>query len=149
MRIYSGSSCFCDTGIPTGEVDMHGNELFSGDIVQLWHGNYIGEDCEEWMPVGGLTAIVGKQYTNYSNAPMGRNEGPTRSPLSPNTHNFRCKFSWSYRHQVSRLCRCTGAATIGSFQRDSHSTQSPASPNSAMRPQAAQRCAGRWSSQGR
>ena len=38
MRIYSGSSCFCDTGIPTGEVDMHGNELFSGDIVQLWHG---------------------------------------------------------------------------------------------------------------
>ena len=40
MRIYSGSSCFCDTGIPTGEVDMHGNELFSGDIVQLWHGRW-------------------------------------------------------------------------------------------------------------
>ena len=52
-------------------------------------------------------------------------------------------------HHVSRLCRCTGAATIGSFQRLSHSTQSPSSPNSAMRPHAAQRCAGRWSSHGR
>ena len=78
MRIYSGSCCFCDVGLPTGETDERGNELFSGDIVQLWHGNYIGEDYEEWLPVGGLTAIVGKQYTTYSNAPMERNEGPTR-----------------------------------------------------------------------
>ena len=41
MKIYSGTCCMCDVGISTNEKDMHGNELFSGDIVQLWHGNYI------------------------------------------------------------------------------------------------------------
>jgi hypothetical protein len=54
-------------GIPAKQKDMHGKELFSGDIVQLWHGNYIGTDMEEWMPAGGLTAIVGNQYQSYSN----------------------------------------------------------------------------------
>lgn len=66
MQIYSGSSCQCDIGIPTGQEDWHGNELYSGDIVQLWHGGYIGTDLEEWLPSSGLTAIVGKQYQGYS-----------------------------------------------------------------------------------
>jgi len=66
MKIYSGKCCMCDVGISTNEKDMHGNELFSGDIVQLWHGNYIGTDGEEWMPSSGLTAIVGKQYQSFS-----------------------------------------------------------------------------------
>ena len=66
MRLYGGSCCICDVGMPTGEKDMHGKELFSGDIVQLWHGNYIGEDIEEWLPSSGLTAIVGNQYQSYS-----------------------------------------------------------------------------------
>ena len=66
MRIFSGSSCFCDTGIPANEKDIHGNELFSGDIVQLWHGEYLGTDVEEWMPSSGLTAIVGNQYQSYT-----------------------------------------------------------------------------------
>ena len=66
MKIYSGNCCMCDVGIPTGEVDMHGNELFSGDIVQLWHGNYIGTDFEEWYPSSGVTAIVGDQYQSYT-----------------------------------------------------------------------------------
>lgn len=66
MRIYSGSCCMCDVGRPTGEVDIHGIELFTGDIVQLWHGNYIGTDIEEWMPSDGLTAIVANQYQSYS-----------------------------------------------------------------------------------
>ena len=66
MKIYSGSCCLCNVGIPTGETDMHGNELFSGDIVQLWHGNYIGTDVEEWFPSSGLTAIVGNQYRSYT-----------------------------------------------------------------------------------
>ncbi len=66
MKIYSGSCCMCDVGIPTGEVDMHGKALFSGDIVQLWHGNYIGTESEEWLPSSGLTAIVGNQYRSYS-----------------------------------------------------------------------------------
>lgn len=66
MRIYSGKSCMCDVGRPTGAVDMHGCELFTGDIVQLWHGNYIGTDLEEWLPSDGLTAIVADQYQSYT-----------------------------------------------------------------------------------
>ncbi len=65
-KIYSGSCCLCDCGIPTQEKDIHGKELFSGDIVQLWHGDYLGTDIEQWMPFGGLTAIVGNQYQSYS-----------------------------------------------------------------------------------
>ena len=68
MRIYSGESCFCDIGIPANENDMNGNPLFSGDIVQLWHGEYLGKDYEQWMPSSGLTAIVGKQYQSYCNS---------------------------------------------------------------------------------
>ena len=67
MRIYSGSCCMCDIGRPTGQMDMHDNELFSGDIVQLWHGNYVGTDLEEWLPSSGLTAIVGNQYQSFLN----------------------------------------------------------------------------------
>lgn len=67
MKIYSGSFCFCDTGRPTGFFDIHGRELFTGDIVQLWRGSYIGTDIEEWMPSDGLTAIVADQYRSYSN----------------------------------------------------------------------------------
>ena len=78
MKIYSGSCCFCDVGIPTGETDIHGDELFSGDIVLLWHGNYIGEECEEWMPSGGLTAIVGRQYTSRWDGTIEENPGPLR-----------------------------------------------------------------------
>lgn len=62
MKIYSGKYCFCETGIETGETDMHGNELFTGDIVQLWHGNYVGTDLEEWFPESGLTAIVAEGH---------------------------------------------------------------------------------------
>lgn len=66
MKVYSGDCCMCDVGIPTGEADMHGKKLFSGDIVQLWHGNWIGEECEEWLPSSGLTVITGNQYTSYA-----------------------------------------------------------------------------------
>ena len=66
MKIYSGSCCMCDCGIPANEKDMHGNDLFSGDIVQLWHGNFIGTDYGEWLPSSGLTAIVGNQYNSYA-----------------------------------------------------------------------------------
>jgi hypothetical protein len=78
MRIYSGSCCFCDVGLPTDETDERGNKLFSGDIVQLWHGNYIGEDFEEWLPSSGLTAIVGRQYARSPDGTLERIEGPTR-----------------------------------------------------------------------
>jgi len=62
MKIFSGRYCFCDTGIPTGEKDWHGNDLFTGDIVQLWHGNYVGTEMEEWLPDSGLTAIVAEGH---------------------------------------------------------------------------------------
>lgn len=78
MRIYSGTSCFCDVGIETGETDMHGESLFTGDIVQLWHGNYIGAECEEWLPSSGITAIVANQYTSYSDGTIKLNEGENK-----------------------------------------------------------------------
>ncbi|MDY6857334.1 MAG: hypothetical protein SWO11_22050 [Thermodesulfobacteriota bacterium] len=67
MKIYSGSCCLCDVGLPANQKDIHGNDLFSGDIVMLWHGSYLGTDIEEWLPSDGLTAIVGNQYQSYSN----------------------------------------------------------------------------------
>ena len=67
LQVFSGQCCFCDIGRKTGETDMHGKELFTGDIVQLWHGNFIGTDLEEWMPSDGLTAVVAKQYQTYCN----------------------------------------------------------------------------------
>jgi|DEB0MinimDraft_10_1074344.scaffolds.fasta_scaffold16840_4 hypothetical protein len=65
MKIFSGDVCKCDVGIPTNELDMHGNRLHTGDIVQLWHGEYIGEEFEQWLPSSGLTAIVADQYKSY------------------------------------------------------------------------------------
>ena len=53
-------------GYPTGKLDMNGEDLFVGDVVQLWHGNYIGTNLEEWMPSDGLTAIVSDKYQSYS-----------------------------------------------------------------------------------
>lgn len=62
MKIYSGSYCFCDVGIPTGVVDMNDDQIFTGDIVQLWHGSYIGTDLEEWLPSTGITAVVAEGH---------------------------------------------------------------------------------------
>ena len=74
MRVYSGSYYMCDSGEETGEVDMHGNELFTGDVVQLWHGNFIGSELEEWYPSSGLTVIVKNKYTSYCDGTFIENE---------------------------------------------------------------------------
>lgn len=66
MKVFSGNCCMCDVGMETGELDMHGSELFTGDIVQLWHGGYIGTDLEEWYPSSGLTVITANQYQSYT-----------------------------------------------------------------------------------
>lgn len=71
MMIFSGECCFCEVGIDTGELDMHGNALYTGDIVQLWHGNYIGTDIECWYPTIGITAIVANKYQTYRNLNSG------------------------------------------------------------------------------
>lgn len=66
LKIYSGQCLMGDVGQPTGKTDMNGEELFVGDVVQLWHGNYIGEEFAEWLPSDGLTAIVSNKYQPYS-----------------------------------------------------------------------------------
>ena len=65
MRIFSGKVCMGYCGTPTHEFDELGNELFVGDIVKLYHGQFIGTDDETWHPSGGLTAIVSNKYVTY------------------------------------------------------------------------------------
>jgi len=67
MKVFSGTCCQCDVGRPTGEKDMYGKELFTGDLVILLHGNYVGTDLETWFPSGGLHFITANQYQSYSN----------------------------------------------------------------------------------
>lgn len=66
MYLFSGNCCLCRCGDATGVVDMEGNSVFVGDVVQLWHGNYIGTDFEEWYPTTGLTAVVRNEYRTWS-----------------------------------------------------------------------------------
>jgi hypothetical protein len=56
----------CDVGLPTNQKDLQGEYLFSGDIVMLWHGSWLGTDIETWTARYKLTAIVGNQYQSYS-----------------------------------------------------------------------------------
>lgn len=78
LKIFSGNCCMCDTGIPTGEKDIHGRELFTGDVVQLWHVNCEGTEFEQMLPEDGLTAIVAEQYSSFQGkAPEVINENPT------------------------------------------------------------------------
>jgi hypothetical protein len=55
--VYSGKCRLCDVGIPTGENDIHGKELFTGDILVTFTENYAP---------GGLTVMVSNQYQSYS-----------------------------------------------------------------------------------
>ncbi len=66
LVVFSGDCRLCAVGRPTGERDMEGRELYTGDIVMLWRGEWIGTDKETWLPSGGLTVIVAGQYTSYS-----------------------------------------------------------------------------------
>ena len=62
MRVFSGNCCMCDVGLPTGKTDMHGKELFTGDVVQLWVGHFVGTEFEEFYPNSGLTVVTADQY---------------------------------------------------------------------------------------
>ena len=66
LKIFSGKSCKCDIGIPVPMLDFHGLDLHTGDIVQVWHGSYVGTDLECWMPTDGLTAVICDQYQSYT-----------------------------------------------------------------------------------
>lgn len=65
LKIFSGECCLCDVGIPIKSHDCVGRGLFTGDIVLVYHGDYIGTDDEQWNPSGGLTVIVGNQYQSF------------------------------------------------------------------------------------
>ena len=66
----------CDIGIPVGHDDAHGHPLHTGDIVQIWHGDYLDTDLEQWMPADGLTCVVSDQYQSYSDGSIVENKDP-------------------------------------------------------------------------
>lgn len=85
LKVFSGRCCLCDVGIATNEIDMHGNQLHTGDIVQLWHGHFIGTDLEEWHPSTGLTVIVADQYKTYTDGAI----EPLPLPIKPFTMGIK------------------------------------------------------------
>ena len=65
MQIFRDLFRYCDVGIPTKQKDINGKLLYSGDIIELLHGIYIGTELEEWnLFSDNLTVIVGRQYQN-------------------------------------------------------------------------------------
>lgn len=78
MQVYSGQCCMCDIGIATGSFDMNGEELYTGDIVQVWHGYFIGSDLEEWYPSTGITVIAADQYQSHTDGTISVNSLPFR-----------------------------------------------------------------------
>lgn len=79
MKIFSGECCLCDVGIPTNLVEWDGADLYTGDIVQVWYGNYIGTDVEQWLPVRRLSVVVADQYQT-----IGTPTGYTHKLIDPN-----------------------------------------------------------------
>jgi len=68
---------------------MEGNEVFVGDVVQLWHGNYIGTDFEEWHPTAGLTAVVRNEYTTWSGNKYRISENKDADAMEPFTMGIK------------------------------------------------------------
>lgn len=73
LRVYSGESCKCDVGLPVGAKDRMGRDLHTGDIVIVWHGEYLGTDIERWDPSEGLTCVIADQYQSYSDGSITQN----------------------------------------------------------------------------
>ena len=68
LRVFSGKCCMCDVGIPVGATSTYGYpiEIHTGDIVIVWHGDYIGTDLETWSTCATLTAVVSDDYQSFS-----------------------------------------------------------------------------------
>jgi hypothetical protein len=68
LKVFSGESCFCDVGMSTGHLTSYGQEveLHTGDIVLIWHGEWLGTDLEDWRPIDGLTVVVANQYQSFT-----------------------------------------------------------------------------------
>lgn len=69
LKVWSGKCCLCDVGIAVAANSTWGDpvQIHTGDIVMLWHGDYIGTDLESWTPSKELTAVVANQYQSFSN----------------------------------------------------------------------------------
>lgn len=102
MYLFSGNCCLCECGDFTDSVDMHGDRIRVGDIVQLWHGNYLGTDFEEWFPQTGLTAVVRDEFATTNYYPkylISRNENA--DSLAPFTMGIKshgvCRDDWAVK----------------------------------------------------
>lgn len=52
MKIYSGSVCMGECGVPVADG------LHTGDIVQIWHADSDDPDRCIWTPIERLSAVV-------------------------------------------------------------------------------------------
>lgn len=76
LKVFSGKCCMCDVGIAIPFVDMDGIDIHTGDIVQIWHVDYIGTEYETVNPDKGLTVVVSDQYQSYSDGSVIANANP-------------------------------------------------------------------------
>ena len=68
LRVFSGKCCLCDVGIPVGASSTWGDEaeIHTGDIIILWHGDWIGTELEQWTPSDWLAVVVANHYQSFS-----------------------------------------------------------------------------------
>lgn len=71
LKVWSGQCCLCDIGKP-----VPGTEFHTGDIVLVWHGQWIGTDAEIWTPCDGLSVVVSDQYETFSNGEINEASDP-------------------------------------------------------------------------
>lgn len=74
LKVFSGDCCECDVGIAIGHKDHYEKELHTGDIILVWHGNWIGTDLEQWSCDAELTAVISNQYQSYSDGSVTYNQ---------------------------------------------------------------------------
>ena len=72
MRIWSGEVCQGDVGIPVmaSTTQSEREQIHTGDIILLWHGEHIGTEHERWTPTDNLSAVVTCENTG-EHYPMG------------------------------------------------------------------------------
>ena len=58
----------CDVGILATNIKsvVDGEFVYTGDIVLVWHGHYVGTYDEIWYPADSLTTVLFDQYHRYS-----------------------------------------------------------------------------------
>jgi hypothetical protein len=104
LYIFSGDCVMGLVGEPTGFKDAAEKDLMIGDIVQVWRGEYIGTDNEEWNTSGGLTAIVDGSFQSFSDGSVTR-----EPPFQPFCMGIKdCGFdheSW-HIHKVKDAADC-------------------------------------------